>query len=116
MRAKSGLKKSSPTLRERDRYVHFQIISEEPIGYSDLEAAIWNTLLDFYGELGVSQTSMWLVRNLWNPQTQTGVIKCNNLSVPQVVAGLGFISRLGESRIVVKILGISGTIKGLSSK
>lgn len=115
MRAKTGLKKSSPTLRERDRYVHFQIISEETIGYSDLEAAIWNTLLDFYGEMGVSQTSMWLVRNLWDPQKQSGVIKCNNLSVPQVIAGLGFISRLGESRILVKILKVSGTIRGLGS-
>lgn len=115
MRGKrSGLKKSSPTLRERDRYVHFKIISEESVGYSDVEAAIWNTLLDFYGELGMSQTSMWLVRNLWDPREQSGVIKCNNLSVPQVVAGLGFISRLGESRVAFKILKISGTIKGLS--
>jgi ribonuclease P/MRP protein subunit POP5 len=114
MRSKGGLKKSSPTLRERDRYVYFKIISEEPVGYPDVEAAIWNTLLDFYGELGMSQTSMWLVRNLWNPQEQSGVIKCNNLSVPQVVAGLGFISRLGEIRVVFKILNVSGTIKGLA--
>jgi RNase P/RNase MRP subunit POP5 len=114
MMQKNKLKKPSPTLRERDRYVHFKIISEEPIDYSDLEAAIWNTLLDFYGELGVSQTSMWLVRNLWNSQEQTGVIKCNNLSVPQLIAGLGFISRLGESRIIFKILKVSGTIKSLS--
>lgn len=113
MRQKIRLKKSSPTLRERDRYVYFKIISEEQVDYSDLEAAIWNTLLDFYGELGVSQTSMWLVRNLWDPQDQTGVIKCNNLSVPQLIAGLGFISRLGESRIIFNILKVSGTIKSL---
>jgi ribonuclease P/MRP protein subunit POP5 len=114
MRQTNRLKKSSPTLRERDRYVHFKVISEEPIEYSDLEAAIWNTFLDFYGELGVSRTSAWLVKNLWNPDEQSGVVKCNNVSAPQIISGLGFISRLGESRVIFKIMKVSGTIKGLN--
>ena len=113
MKPKDRLKMSSPTLRERDRYIYFKIISEESINYSDLEAAIWNTLLDFYGEAGVSKISMWLVKNLWNENEQSGVIKCNNNFVPQLIAGLGLISRLGEDRIIFKILKVSGTIKGL---
>ena len=113
MKQTERLKILSPTLREKDRYISFQVISEEPITYSDLESAIWNQLLDFYGEYGVSKTSMWLVKNLWNEKNQTGVIKCNNKSVSQVIAGLGLISRLGDIRIISKILKVSGTIKGL---
>lgn len=108
------LKMSMPTVRERDRYVHFRIISEEPVGYSDIEAAIWNTLLDFYGEAGVSKMSLWLVKNLWQQSGQSGVIRCNNTSVTRLIAGLGLISRLGESRIIFKIEKVSGTIKGLN--
>jgi RNase P/RNase MRP subunit POP5 len=33
--------------------------------------------------------------------------------VEKVLAGLGLISRLGDSRIIFKILKVSGTIKGL---
>lgn len=102
-----------PSLREKERYIRFKVISEEPISYVDLENAIWNLFLDFYGELGVSELSLWVIKNLWNEKEQTGVIKCNNKSIQKILAGLAFVSRLGDSRVVFKILKISGTIKGL---
>jgi len=102
-----------PSLRERERYISFQVISEEPIHYSDLEAAIWNIFLDFFGEVSVSELSLWLIKNLWDERNQVGVIRCNNKSVEKVIAGLGVISRLGDTRVIFKILKVSGTIKGL---
>jgi len=116
MKQKVKLKTLSPTLRERERYIYFKIISEESIFYSDLEAGIWQTLLEVYGELGVSPTSVWLVKNLWDERDQTGIIRCNNKSVSKVIAGLGLITRLGESRVIFKILKVSGTIKSLNLK
>jgi len=102
-----------PTLREKKRYISFQIISEEPINYADIESAIWGTALDFLGEHGISRTSLWLVKNLYNPGKQIGVIRCNNRSVQQVIACLGLILRLGDTRVIFKVLKVSGTIKGL---
>lgn len=116
MKQKERLKILIPTLREKDRYVSFQVISEEQITYSDLESAIWNQFLDFYGEYGVSKMNIWIIKNLWNERNQTAVIKCNNKSVSEVLAGLGLISRLGDIRVIFKILGISGTLKGLKLK
>jgi ribonuclease P/MRP protein subunit POP5 len=116
MKQKERLKILSPTLREKDRYIAFKIISEEPITYSDLESAIWNQLLDFYGEYGMSKTSMWLMKNLWDERNQTGIIKCNNKSVSQIIAGMGLISRLGDIRVIISILSVSGTLKGLKLK
>ena len=105
-----------PTLREKKRYISFQVISEDPIEYSDLEAAIWNTMLDFLGEYGVSKTSVWLMKDLWNMDYQIGVISCNNKSVQEVVATLGLIDRLGDIRVSFKIGRVSGTIKGTKQK
>jgi ribonuclease P/MRP protein subunit POP5 len=113
MNQKERLKILLPTLREKERYIKFKLISEEPVEYADLEAAIWSTFLEFYGEEGVSRFSLWLIKNLWNPKEQTAVLKCNNKSVQQVLAGLGLISRLGDTRVIFKILGISGTLKKL---
>jgi RNase P/RNase MRP subunit POP5 len=101
------------TLREKERYIKFQITSDEPIVYVDLEVAIWNTFLDFFGEYGVSKLSLWLMKNLYSEHDQIGVIRCNNNSVPQVIGGLGLISRLGDIRVIFKILKVSGTIRGL---
>lgn len=113
MKQQEKLKILSPTLREKERYISFKTISEEPIVYSDLESSIWQTLLEFYGELGVSQISLRIVKNLYDNDKQISVIKCNNKSVPKVIAGLGLLTRLGEIRVIVKILRVSGTIRGL---
>ncbi len=112
------MKTLSPTLREKNRYVTFQIISEEgeEFSYSDLEAAIWNNMLDFLGEHGVSKTSFWLLKDCWDQKKQIGILRCNHKSVQVVVASLGLIDRLGDNRIIFKILKISGTIKSIYDK
>ena len=110
-----NLKILPPTLRERRRYISFQVISEndEEFTYSDLEAAIWNVTLDFLGEEGVAETSMWLLKDTWDPAKKTGIIRCHHKSTQLVIASLGLIDRLGDNRICFKILKVSGTIRGL---
>jgi len=107
-----------PTMREKYRYVIFQIISEEgeEFSYSDLESAIWNTMLDFLGEYGVSKTSFFLLKDCWDQKKQIGILRCNHKSVQVVAASLGLIDRLGDNRITFKILKISGTIKSIKGK
>ena len=102
-----------PTQRKKHRYVRFQVLSDGPIVYSDLNAAIWNTMLDFYGEFGTAGTDLWLVKNLYDRDKQIGILRCMHTAVSAVVACLGLITRLGDTRITIKILKVSGTIKGL---
>jgi ribonuclease P/MRP protein subunit POP5 len=112
------LKILPPTLREKKRYIAFQVISEESetFSYSDLEQAIWNTSLDFLGEYGVSKTSIWLMKDCWDQNKQMGIIRCNHKSVHSVITSLGLISRLGDTKITIKILKVSGTIKTVKNK
>ena len=110
---KRELKIVMPTIREKERYVAFQIISEERVSYGDFEAAAWGAMMEFFGEYGTSQASMWLIRNLYDEDRQFGVIRCNHRFVSDVLAALGLIERLGDTRVIVKILKVSGTIKGL---
>jgi ribonuclease P/MRP protein subunit POP5 len=102
-----------PTDRRKHRYIRFQVLSDEPVVYSDLDAAVWNTALDFYGESGVSNMDMWLVKNLYDSKRQIGILRCAHTSVQHAVACLGMIGRLGDTRVSIKILKVSGTIKGL---
>ncbi len=103
-----------PSLRERRRYIKFKVFSEEKISYSDLEQAIRNTCLEFFGEFGISNFSLNLIRNLWNEKEQIGVLKCNHLSVPHIILSLSLIQRLGDARIRIKVLKVSGTIASLN--
>jgi len=112
------LKTLIPSLREKKRYIAFQVIHEkgEDFSYSDMESALWDAMLDFYGELGVSQTSVWLMKDLWNEKRKIGILRCNHKSVQKVIASLGLIERLGDTRVTFKILKVSGTIKSIKEK
>ncbi|MGC8993298.1 MAG: Rpp14/Pop5 family protein [Candidatus Aenigmatarchaeota archaeon] len=102
-----------PSLRERKRYILFKVFSEEPISYTFLKEAINTEMLKFYGEIGLSKMSLKFLDERWDEKGQIGIIQCNNLSVPNVIAALGLIQRIGESRINIKVLKVSGTIKSL---
>ena len=103
-----------PSLKEKKIYIKFKIFSEEKIFYSDLEQAIWNNCLDFFGEFLTSKFSLHLMKNLWDEEEQIGVLRTNNLSVPHLITCLGLIQRLGDVRVKIKVLKVSGTIKGLT--
>ena len=106
----------SPTLRAKKRYIAFHVISERKILLNDLINAIWQNTLNFLGELGTSQSQLNVVKNLYNENNQTGLIKCSHLHVEQIRASLALIQRIGDSRVLIKTLGVSGTIKAAQAK
>ncbi len=105
-----------PTMRPTKRYIAFEIISEKPVQYGDFANAVWVSMLNFLGELGSSQTMVWFVHNLYDEKTQKGLVKCAHDSVEKVRASLSLIHMIGETRAIIKIMGVTGTIKSARTK
>lgn len=105
-----------PSLRSHKRYIAFEIISEEPILYKDIMSAVWASMLSFVGEKGGSEASMWFIHNLYSKEGQKGILRCNHDFVEQLRAVLSLIHIIGETRAVVKILGVTGTIRSAKTK
>ena len=105
-----------PTLRERRRYLAFKVMSKEKIPVSDIAGAIWHSVLNFLGELGTAQANVWLVKKVYDEKNQMGLIRCNHTSVEHVRAALALVHRIGDQPVVIKVLGISGTIKAAQKK
>jgi ribonuclease P/MRP protein subunit POP5 len=112
-KAETKMKILPSTMRTKHRYVSFRVISEEPVMFSDLDSAVWNTALDFYGELGVAGMDIWLIKNTWDEKAQSAVIRCAASAVPATLVFMGIITRLGDTRIAIDIGKVSGTIKGV---
>jgi ribonuclease P/MRP protein subunit POP5 len=104
------------SLRGRRRYIAYQVISEEKILLDDLMNTIWHSVLNFLGESGTSKTDIWIVKDTFDEKNQMGLIRCSHTSVEQVRTSLALIERIGDTRVVFKILGISGTIKAAKMK
>lgn len=103
-----------PTLRERNRYLAFEIISERKFSKDDVIKAIWNSSLNFLGELGTGKTSLRLID--WDEEKQHGIIKVNHKSVNEIRAAIALIKEINSTRIIPRVKGISGTIKKTREK
>jgi len=104
------------SLRGRRRYIAYQVLSEDKIIFQDLSNSIWHSLLNLLGELGAAQADLWIVRDIYDEKRQIGIIRCSHDKVEQVRSALALIERIGDTRITVKVLGISGSIKAARLK
>jgi len=104
------------SLRGRRRYLAFHIISEEKILLQDLINTIWHSVLNFLGESGASEASLWIPKDIYEEKRQIGMIRCSHKNVEHVRAALALIQRIGDTRVVVKVLGVSGTMKAARTK
>jgi ribonuclease P/MRP protein subunit POP5 len=109
-------KKLPPSLRMQKRYIVFEVISESPIEYGNLITAIWESCLNFLGEILLSKAEIWIIQNLYNEKTQKGIIRCSHEFVEEIRSALSLIYMIGETKAIVKILGVTGTINSAEVK
>jgi ribonuclease P/MRP protein subunit POP5 len=105
-----------PTLREKERYIVFEVVSESSIDYQDLSKAIWFSTTSFLGELGSAESQARLMKNLYNAKTQKGIIRCRHDRTEQVRAALTMVRKIGGKDSIIRVLGITGTIKSAKNK
>jgi ribonuclease P/MRP protein subunit POP5 len=86
------------------------------VTYGDIIGAVWNSSLNFLGELGSSEARIWFVSGLYDEKLQRGVIRCRHDCVEKVRAVLSLVQMIGESRSILKIVGVTGTIKAAKNK
>ncbi len=100
----------------KKRYLSFEIVSESPIEFSDFVNVFWNSSMSFIGELGSAKASIWIVKDLWDQKQQKGVIKCSHRFGDNIRLVLSLIGRIGDQRVIVSVLGISGTLNSAKAK
>lgn len=109
-------KKLPPSLRQPKRYVVFEIIAERPIEYGSFVSALWSKLFELYGDVGVSEMEMWIMENLFSIEKQRGAVKCHYKSVELLRTALTLINIISEVKVIVNVLGVTGTIKSAEKK
>jgi ribonuclease P/MRP protein subunit POP5 len=105
-----------PSLRPHKRYIAFEIISEQPVQYNEFLSAVWSSTFNFLGDLGSADAKIWFVHNLYDEKGQRGLIKCTHDSVERIRGVLSLVRMSGETKTIVKILGVTGTIKSAKTK
>lgn len=115
-RSESRPKILPPSMRSKKRYLIFEVISNEKINYMDFISAASETMLVFLGDLKASEAKTWFIQNLFNAEKKRGVVKVDHACVEEVRASLSLVNIIGESKAIIKILGVAGTIKSAQTK
>ncbi len=97
------------TQREKRRYILFELTGEETFKREEIVTAIWNSCLEFLGELGASRTSLW-VHEYGN---RKGIVSCNTRSVDEIIMCLSLVREIENKSAHIRVNGVSGTIRGL---
>ena len=103
-----------PSLKEKKRYIVFEIISKEKLEFRDVKNEIKQQILSFVGELGYGKAGIQILDDLW--KNQRGVIRVNNKWVNNIKSTLALIKKIKNEKIIVKTIGISGTLKKTKEK
>lgn len=114
MKKNTKLKPLSPTLREKKRYVGFEIIAQEKIQKHDFEDAFKKKLESFIGTFGYAKSGAFLVREKYD--NNKGVIRVNNNYTDVIKAIFTMIKKIGDTDVIVRSIRTSGMINKAFSR
>jgi len=88
------------------------------IGGKVLKTALWSSVVDvylrLYGEYGLSKAGLRLIE--FNENRGVAIISVNHRSLPYLRAALSLLREVDGKRVIIQVLGVSGTLKRLRSK
>ena len=99
-----------PTLRERNRYIAFEVSSEAALDRKPVVDAVWSSLLRLFGEVGAAKTSLWVMD--WEKTKNKGIIKVNHKSLQTMRQSMAQVREIDGKKASINTLTTSGTLKG----
>jgi len=112
MKIKKKIKPLLPSLRERKRYLAFEIISESPIqDFNAVSAAISEKSLEYLGQLGLAEAGIMIFPDKYNKEKQRGLIRVSNRSLDKLRATIALVDNIKGTKAILRSVGVSGIIK-----
>ena len=105
------LKPVLPSLREKKRYIAFQVISKEKLSDSGpMAGAIMDSSLQLLGQIGAAKANIMVLSNKWDPKRQAGILKVSNRYVDAVKASFVCTDKIEGREAIIRSLGGSGML------
>ena len=100
------------SMRERKRYIVFEVLSTEKIDRSELIDELRSSASSLLGDVGAASCNLWML----DFDGRRGILRCAHDKTAMVRAVLATINRVHGIRVGVRVLGISGTVKSATEK
>ncbi len=104
-----------PSLKQKKRYVVFEILSSKKFSFPEIKEEVESTLLLFFGQWGLAKSSPLIIKEKFNPEKQRFVIKINHKFMDELRAALTLSKKIKNTPVIIKSVITSGTLKKASS-
>ena len=104
----SKIKTILPSLREKKRYIAFEVISDNKFSFDEIKKEINKHILKILGEKGYSKAGIMFIN--MNKQNK-GIIKTNNKELINTRAALTLINEINNKKAIIKCKKVSGLLK-----
>jgi len=99
-----------PTLREKKRYLVYEVISEDRISQNETQKIISSEFEAFVGRLGSGKAGLIFLKDWMNNK---GIVRINNKYLDYLKASL---CDIRKENMLLKSVGVSGILKQARSK
>ena len=108
------LKPILPSLKEKKRYLSFEIISDSYFSADEVAKATSESILSFLGTLEAGKANILFLADKYS--SNSGVIKTNHRFVDKVRTALALIRTIDNKEVIIRTRIVSGTLKKSMSK
>ena len=106
------IKPLSPSLREKKRYLVFEVLSEAKIkDFSKVKDSILETGSFFLGKLGMAEAGIILMEDKYDANKNKGIIRVNHKHVHHLKSVLTLVKKIDDNEVIVRSIGVSGILK-----
>jgi len=102
-----------PSLKEKKRYIVFEIISKTKVSFSAVRSNIEDSFLRLNGLIGAGKTGLMFLKD-W--ENNKGIIRVNNKYVDSLKSCFCVLRKVNKDEIILRTVGVSGTLKQARSK
>lgn len=106
------LKTLPPTLREKKRYLAFEIICELEIPQKEVVGIVRNSMLSYCGVLGCSKANPWLM----DYNHPYGILRVSREELDYLKSSLILVDEFKKKPINIRIIGVSNSVKNIREK
>ena len=105
-----GIKKQKPllpSLKERKRYVVFQVLSDGKFGLNDVQSEVNKQFSSLLGKIEVAKAGLMFMDDWRNNKS---ILRVNNKYVDYVKACFCVINKINGAEVIIRSINVSGIL------
>jgi len=105
------MKSLLPSLKEKKRYIAFDVINGNNLNQDDIEGTIYSNCKNFIGNLNYAKAGINILSE--KGDNKKGVIRVNTKYTDHVKSALMMIKDINGNKVIFKSTKVSGVLKNL---